>query len=140
MNKNTINKTIATLSLFVLLLPAISFGQEAQYEPISVVPGVIDSGEIPEIEVFLNNIFEFSIGVAAIIAVVQITLAGLEYMTSNNYGSIANAKDKIWDAIIGLLIILSTYIILSQINPEITKFKLKPNLQERAELQTQSIG
>jgi hypothetical protein len=114
--------------LFSAFLPFISLAQEGgiEYTPITVsgVPGVIGPGEETRIEPFLTNIFTFLIGIAAVLAIIQITLGGVQYMTSNAVGSIEDAKDKIRQAIIGLLLILGTYIILQQINPALVNINL----------------
>jgi hypothetical protein len=117
--------TILLFLLFLSIIPVYNISAQEEFSPITTVPGVISKdGGLPAIETFLQNIFVFLIGAAAVIAVVQITIGGVQYMTSNAVGSLEDAKSKIRMAIIGLLLILSTYIILQQINPELVNIKL----------------
>jgi len=127
--RNTIKKMLfVSILVIVFLLPFSLFAEtEAgiDYKPISVVPGLTPKEGTPlTLEGYLNRMFVFSIGAAAVLAVVQITLGGIEYMTSSAVGSIENAKSKIWNAVIGLLLILSTFAILNQINPDLVNIRL----------------
>jgi hypothetical protein len=109
----------------VALTPAYIVAQD--YVPISTVPG-ISTGDTSStgLQTYLSNVFTFVVSVGAILAVIQIAIGGVQYMTSSAAGSIESAKSKIRDAIIGLILLLSTSIILNQINPNILKFKLGP--------------
>jgi uncharacterized membrane protein len=120
------------LVLFVFLAVLIpvytSLAQEeGEFRPITTsgVPNLIDdNGRLPNLEDFLAGVFTFLIGAAAVLAVIQITTGGIQYMTSNAAGSIEDAKDKIRQAIIGLLLILATYIILNTINPALVNISI----------------
>jgi len=97
-----------------------------EYVPISETP-FIKEGPLPTIEVYLNKIFVFTLGIAGLLAVINITMGGITYITSSSGGSTEAAKAKIADAIKGLLLILATYIILNAVNPEILKFNFLNN-------------
>ena len=64
------------------------------------------------------------IGIAAVLAVVMIVMGGIEYMTSELIGNKEAGKDKIRNAIFGLLLALGAWTILNQINPDILKSDL----------------
>jgi hypothetical protein len=66
---------------------------------------------------FLNKLFLTSISIGAILAVIKIMWGGYTYMASNLWTSKNGAKTTIQNAVIGLLILLSVYLILYQINP-----------------------
>jgi hypothetical protein len=72
----------------------------------------------------LNWLFTVSIGVAAILAVIMLTIGGFRYMTSESVFKLGDAKGNISNAIIGLLIVLTAVLALATINPEIVKFNL----------------
>ena len=57
------------------------------------------------------------IGICAVLAVIMIIAGGLEYMTSEFIGEKAAGKNKITNAIFGLILALSAWTILHQINP-----------------------
>ena len=66
----------------------------------------------------LNNLFQIAISVGAILAMLRIAYAGYLYMGSADmWSSKQHAKDVFRDAIIGLLLLLSIWLILYQINP-----------------------
>ena len=66
----------------------------------------------------LNNLFQIAISVGAILAMLRIAYAGYLYMGSADMWSTKqHAKDVFRDAIIGLLLLLSIWLILYQINP-----------------------
>ena len=72
---------------------------------------------------FLISVF------AAVLAVIQITIGGVQYMTSSAAGGLEDGKARIRMAIIGLLLILSTYIILQQINPRLVEIKIGSTIE-----------
>lgn len=67
----------------------------------------------------VNTMFLAAIAIGAMLAVLQLARAGLLYMTSDAWGQKGKAKHLIQDVVIGLLILLSVWIVLNQINPQI---------------------
>ena len=126
---NLLQKTIIISVFVAVLLPLGASAQEPRtidYKPISVVPGVIDQTSIGTggVENYLSRMFDFAIGIGALLAVVQIAIAGIKWMTSSAVGTITQARSQIRDAILGLLLLLSTWIILNEINSNLTTFKI----------------
>ena len=70
---------------------------------------------------YLNLIIKTIIGLAAIMAVVMITIGGVEYMTSELISSKESGKDKITGAVFGLVLALGAYALLNTINPDLLK-------------------
>jgi len=99
----------------------------AQFVPSEFVPLVADSGNRflqaaysdATLSGFLQSAFNLAIVFAAILAVLRITYAGFLYMTSDIADNKNKAKSTIWNAILGLLLLLSLVLILEQINPTI---------------------
>jgi|GEM_PF-6870456 len=85
-------------------------------EPIGSIPYA--SGNLGDV---LNAIFRLGIGIAALLAVITITWGGFQYMTSDAIGDKSEGRSWITSAIYGLLIILFSWILLTTINPQITK-------------------
>lgn len=78
----------------------------------------------------INAAFLFAISAGGILAVLQIARGGFIYMGSADmWGEKAQAKGIIRDAIVGLLLLLSVYIILFQINPDIVSLKVLQTMQ-----------
>ena len=68
---------------------------------------------------YLNIIIKLILGIAAVLAMVMITMGGIEYMTSDLVSSKEAGKETIKNAILGLLIALGAYLILNTINPQL---------------------
>ena len=68
---------------------------------------------------YLNTLFKMAITVGAIIAVLRLLYAGYIYMVSDVFVSKEKAKEIFRDVFLGLFLLLSIYIILSQINPNL---------------------
>lgn len=68
---------------------------------------------------YLNIMIKVIIGMAAVLAMVMITIGGIEYMTSELVSGKENGKETITNAILGLLIALGAYLILNTINPQL---------------------
>ena len=65
--------------------------------------------------------YYFIVGVAGLSAFVMLVWGGFQYLTSaGNPTAIGDAKDRIKSALLGLLIILISWLILQVINPELT--------------------
>ncbi len=82
-----------------------------------------DSTQDGQIGDFVQSGFRAAIAVGAILAVMRIAWAGYQYMTSDAWGQKSHAKEVLGDVIIGLLLLLSIYLILRQINPEILSLR-----------------
>ena len=68
--------------------------------------------------------YYFIIGVAGLAAFVMLVTGGVKYLTSaGNPSAIGDAKDQIKSALLGLLIILGSWLILQVVNPELTILK-----------------
>ncbi len=69
---------------------------------------------------FMNGMFKFAIAVGAIGAVFRLAYAGYLYMgQSDMWSHKGQAREIIGDVVLGLLLLLSVWLILSQINPKI---------------------
>ena len=79
---------------------------------------------------YLQKIIDITIGVAAIVSVIMLIIGGVEYiMSSVSEVAKKDAKDRITNAILGILIALSGYLILNTINPDLLKLGL-PKIKE----------
>jgi hypothetical protein len=73
---------------------------------------------------FLSQAFQFGLAIAAALAVIMIVWGGVEYMLSESLFNKEDGRKKIYNAIIGLLLALVSWLILYIINPDILNFKL----------------
>ncbi|MEK7201709.1 MAG: pilin, partial [Patescibacteria group bacterium] len=66
-------------------------------------------------------IYYFIVGIAGLAAFVMLVFGGIQWLTSGAIPSQAGeARDKIRNAILGLLLVLASFLIIQVINPELT--------------------
>lgn len=128
-NKNKILfKALATVSCFSILFLAfadIAMGQT--YQMLEKIPGFNNdsttyvAGNLSEL---LNAIFKWGIGLAIALSFIMIVWGGIEYMGSAVPFLKAKGKEKIINALIGLVAALSIFWFLITIDPELVDLKL----------------
>lgn len=72
----------------------------------------------------INNIYRYTIVISAMLAVIMITIGGFQYMGGGSYTTKGAGKERMTNAIIGILIVISAVLILNIINPNIAKLEL----------------
>lgn len=105
--------------------------------PIQNAINNVGPNSIPEL---IDGFFIVSVGVAGLLAVIMITIAGIKYVGSDSFSSKSDAKDQIRSAIIGLLLILASYLLLYTINPDLTNLSPLRNAQPINYSGNQSVG
>lgn len=96
------------------------FAHAAEYTLIAPIPGKEGIKTATSFASYLQALFPFLLSVAAGLAFVMIVLGGIFYITSaGNPAAISSAKDRIKAALIGLLIAVSSYLIINAINPKL---------------------
>lgn len=102
------------------------------YVPLTSIPGITNiNGNNGQTAVNTSNpaemvtgFYKFAIGIASVAAVVMIMWGGFEYMTTEAFTGKSNAKNRITYALVGLILLLSSYIILLAINKDLVTFKI----------------
>lgn len=84
------------------------------------------------IETTLSALYNFGVGIAGISALVMFMFGGMLYLTARESTSqTSRARTYMLNAVIGLLLVVTSYLILYTINPDLT-FKLKlPDLFQK---------
>lgn len=84
----------------------------------------LESGDLGA---YLNNLFDLALLVGAILAVLVIASAGLQYMTTDAVYGKTESRRRIMHAVAGLLMLLGIWLFFNTINPNILKldFELK---------------
>lgn len=108
----------------LLFLPAITQAADSfTYTPMEKIPG-FDTTSSTNFYDYINNIYKFGIWAIGICALLMIMIGGYMYITSaGNNASMEKAKGVITDAVIGLILALSAYLLLYTINPDLVKMK-----------------
>ena len=100
-----------------------------------------------ELPAYIRYVFNFSIWISGFIALVVLVIAGFRYMVSAGRPEIMkDAKDQIFSAILGLAVLLSSWLILTSINPQLKDLQIKklsvvlPSLQAGTYLCKQDVN
>jgi hypothetical protein len=110
-----------TLSLPFLLFPISVFALNLTYPRLPGGFKLEDATNLPDLVAWLYTFFVMISGLAAFVMIVW---GGVQWMSSQgNPTATGDAKDKIKMALLGLLLVLSSFIILQIINPELTLLK-----------------
>lgn len=99
---------------------------DTTFKPLVRLPGMPESFDTaPSAEnpcpfgSYVNMIIKVLLGLYAVLAVIMIVKGGIEYMTSEISSSKEGGKRSITNAILGLAIALSAYLIINTINPRL---------------------
>ena len=85
------------------------------------IPGV-NQGESGSFDAYIQAVYMMFISIAALLAVVKIVIAGVKYMFTDIVSQKGDAKKDIQGALLGLLVVISAVVILTVINPDLTRF------------------
>ncbi len=96
---------------------------EVQYPAVPGAPAPTTvATQLPD---YVKYIFNFFVWASGFIALIVLIIAGFRYLSSAGSPAILNdARDQIFAAIIGLLILFSSWLILAIINPQLTELNI----------------
>ena len=115
--QKNITKKIALLGSTFFLLFWAQAAFAVGYALLESIPG-IPAGSAPSLYTYLRAVFLTGIGLAGVLAVLMIVIGGIQYIGSGMSPSgKEDAKERITNAIMGLLLALLSWIILNTINP-----------------------
>lgn len=128
---------LGALSFFIIASVAHAQG----FVPLAPIPDLTQGATTSQegLANFLNNLYKYAIGLAAAIAVIQIVWAGLDIAIwhKDAVSTITNDKEKIYNALFGLVLVLSPVLVFSIINPSILNLSLNlPELKTTTVLPT----
>lgn len=130
------------LMLFLIILfyfPSISFAVEGSttllapimnipiptltpLSNIEVVPG--ETASIPWIAQYIVAIYRYGLIIAAMFTVIAFMISGIMYLTAGGLPqNITKAKSISFGALTGVVLLVSSYLILNMINPNLTELK-----------------
>lgn len=111
-------KTLGLLAVFFILSATRT---ASAYAVLESIPG-ISAGSAPSLSTYLRAVFMTGIGLAGVLAVLMIVVGGIQYIGSGMSPSgKSDAKDRITNALIGLLLALLSWLILNTINPDLVR-------------------
>ena len=99
------------------------------YKSIEHVPLVKETKGVVSFTDYITGIYKFFIASVFVAALLMITIGGYFYIISaGNQARAGHAKEIIWNAVIGLLVVLFVGILFGAINGNILEYKLSSNL------------
>jgi hypothetical protein len=114
---------IFILSLSTLIIPVTSFALELSYPTIN---GLTIEPDM-DINKLIMWLYYFLVSISGLAAFATIVWGGVSWLTSaGNPAKASDAKEKITSALLGLLLVLGSWIFLNIINPDLLIFNL-PN-------------
>ncbi len=126
-NKKAILGVGLIVVLMVIFMPAhpISAQENLEYAVLAPLPGVAENaGDTTTLEKYVPAIFKLAIGLSAVAAVVMIVIGGFQYMTSDAIQGKSAGKERIKNAIYGLILVIAAWLILNEINPNLLNINL----------------
>jgi hypothetical protein len=116
-----IRRIVFPIFLALLLAPfsvSAAIQLNLKYPKFPGAPDINTSQNLTSIVAWLYTLI---VGISGLAAFAMIVWGGVEWMTSSgNPSRTTEAKDKIQKALLGLLLILASFLILQIINPDLT--------------------
>jgi len=94
------------------------------YTPLAPLPGTVDANTgQTNISMYLSGAIKLLIALGAALAILFAIIGGTQYVAAGiSPDAKSGAKERIWGALIGLAIILTSYLLLNSINPKLVQF------------------
>jgi len=115
-----------TFLISILFFPVISLALELQYPEINI-PGIgtttlslgMDLGAL------IAWLYYFIITISGLAAFIMLIWGGVQWLTSaGNPSKMGEARDRIGSALLGIVIILASWLILNTVDPNLTILKM----------------
>ncbi len=111
-------KSFSILTLFIL--PAVSLAEDYGLKETAEKTGLLTNNV--EIPILIGNILNIFLAFLGVIFIILILIAGFEWMNAGgNSEVIKRARDRIANAIIGIAIVLSAYILTDFVIKNVTE-------------------
>lgn len=78
---------------------------------------------IPFLAQYISALYKYAIGLSIVVAAVMVIYGGFLYILGSTAASISTGKQKMVDALVGLILVMTVYVLLALINPETTKLQ-----------------
>ena len=117
---------LAFFAMPVLISVAATTSSTLNYTPMEKIPGFESESSAAGVSfyTYIGAVYKFGIATVAICAMTMIIIGGYMYVVSaGNNAGMEKAKKYITDAIIGLILALTAWLILYFINPDLIKIK-----------------
>jgi hypothetical protein len=121
--------TALSVTLFLGFFVIHTTHAQADYTPLAPLPGTYTGSEAApttNISTYLGGAIKLLIALGAGLAVLMAVIGGTQYVAAGiSPDAKSGAKDRLMNAFIGLALVLTSYLILNSINPDLVNFKLE---------------
>lgn len=114
------------ITIFAISPHALAQTSQTSFVPLAPIPGLTQgvTADTAGLANFFNNLYKYLVGLSAILAVIMIIWGGLEYSTQDSVSKKSDGKERIYQAIFGLVLVLSPVLVFSIINPSILNLSI----------------
>jgi high-affinity Fe2+/Pb2+ permease len=113
---------VRLLPVFLVIVLLTPFVVAAQANPCT-------GGAAGNIGQCVSQIYLWSLGLSALLAVVMSIFGGYYIMSARGNGAQATkGKEFIYSSLIGMVLLLAAYLLLNTINPDLTNFSVEGSL------------
>lgn len=99
--------------------PGENIDPSKDYELLAPLPGLDAIKENTTLAGYLSTIFKVAIGLTTFLAVVYLIIGGIQYATTEALSGKGEGRTHMTNAILGLVLALSAYLILNTLNPDL---------------------
>ena len=120
-------KTLILAAVFITGLGFAPHVLAAGFTALAPITGLTDTtGAVnsQDLANFFNNLYKYLVGLAGILAVIEIIWGGLEISTKDSVSKKSDGRERIIQALLGLVLVLSPYLVFYIINPSILNLSL----------------
>jgi hypothetical protein len=122
--------------IFILFfLPTLFVFAQNTYQPLAPIPGLTTDAALQPNEsglaVYFENLYKFGVGIATALALIMVILGGVEYVSTDAIGGKEEGKERIQNALLGMLLALGSYLILQTIDRSFVQSEIR---MERLEI------
>lgn len=110
---------IAKIILLIIIFLAFAQPVLAEYTLQANYPELHNTSPTTNLGGYIKYLYLFGLALVGILAVAGLVYGGILYMTSGTLTNTQEAQKWIWSAIAGLLLALSSWLILYTINPDL---------------------
>ena len=122
MKKNKKHILLFSITFSFFLFAVSTYAQTPTplgYVPLASIPSPSGTGNVgsTDLATYFSQMYQLGVGIATALAVLMVIWGGVEYITTDAIGGKEEGKEKVQNAILGLLLALGSYLILQTINP-----------------------
>ncbi len=102
-------KTPAITPELSVKIPGLHFSTQLKSDG-----GVI---EVPFLAEYIAAVYAYLLGISVLVAAIMMIFGGFKYVLGSTFATISSGKKTVTDALIGLVLLFSSYTLLSALNP-----------------------